>query len=106
MAPEYPAYISLPTMRVVRALGQLETWRGLPQAIRLDNGPELTSQYLQIGAKTSPEVIGWLTGSRFPEQGLVLSVTNGSPASQNQLRSNRRYLSFVYTYVYTYPLQE
>lgn len=37
---------SLPAQRVVRVLQQLETWRGLPKAIRLDNGPELTSQYL------------------------------------------------------------
>ena len=37
---------SLPAQRVVRALQQLEAWRGLPKAIRLDNGPELTSQYL------------------------------------------------------------
>ena len=28
---------SLPAQRVVRALQQLETWRGLPKAIRLDN---------------------------------------------------------------------
>ena len=33
---------SLPAQRVVRVLQQLETWRGLPKAIRLDNGPELT----------------------------------------------------------------
>src|SRR5262245_38055639 len=37
---------SLPALRVVRALEQLEAWRGLPQAIRLDNGPELTSECL------------------------------------------------------------
>jgi putative transposase len=37
---------SLPAQRVVRVLQQLETWRGLPKAIRLDNGPELTSQHL------------------------------------------------------------
>jgi putative transposase len=37
---------SLPAHRVVRVLQQLEAWRGLPKAIRLDNGPELTSQYL------------------------------------------------------------
>ena len=37
---------SLPALRVVRTLQQLESWRGLPKAIRLDNGPELTSQYL------------------------------------------------------------
>ena len=37
---------SLPSHRVVRTLQQLETWRGLPKAIRLDSGPELTSQHL------------------------------------------------------------
>ncbi len=36
---------SLPAARVVRTLQQLATWRGLPKAIRLDNGPELTAQY-------------------------------------------------------------
>ncbi len=35
---------SLPGERVVRALEQLTAWRGLPQAIRCDNGPELISQ--------------------------------------------------------------
>lgn len=37
---------SLPALGVVRTLQQLETWRGFPKAIRLDNGPELTSPYL------------------------------------------------------------
>jgi putative transposase len=36
---------SLPAVRVVRTLQQLAAWRGLPKAIRLDNGPELTAQY-------------------------------------------------------------
>jgi putative transposase len=35
---------SLPGERVVRVLQQLCDWRGKPQAIRCDNGPELTSQ--------------------------------------------------------------
>ena len=35
---------SLPGERVVRVLERLSSWRGLPQAIRCDNGPELTSQ--------------------------------------------------------------
>ena len=35
---------SLPAERVVRTLQQLAAWRGLPRAIRLDNGPELTAQ--------------------------------------------------------------
>jgi putative transposase len=32
---------SLPAERVIRVLEQITAWRGLPQAIRLDNGPEL-----------------------------------------------------------------
>jgi len=35
---------SLPSERVIRVLERLSSWRGLPQAIRCDNGPELTSQ--------------------------------------------------------------
>ena len=35
---------SLPGERVVRVLERLCAWRGVPQAIRCDNGPELTSQ--------------------------------------------------------------
>ena len=35
---------SLTAARVIRVLERLKAWRGLPQAIRCDNGPELTSQ--------------------------------------------------------------
>lgn len=35
---------SLPGERVVRVLERLCAWRGVPEAIRCDNGPELTSQ--------------------------------------------------------------
>jgi putative transposase len=35
---------SIPSSRVVRVLEQLASWRGLPKAIRCDNGPELTAQ--------------------------------------------------------------
>jgi putative transposase len=35
---------SLPGDRIVRVLERVCTWRGAPQAIRCDNGPELTSQ--------------------------------------------------------------
>lgn len=31
---------SLPAERVIRVLEQVVSWRGQPQAIRLDNGPE------------------------------------------------------------------
>lgn len=34
---------SLPTARVLRSLNQLIEWRGIPIAIRCDNGSEFTS---------------------------------------------------------------
>lgn len=37
---------SLPAARVVRALEQICSWRGYPQKLRLDNGPELISSLL------------------------------------------------------------
>jgi putative transposase len=42
---------SLPAERVVRALDQIIEWRGKPQAIRSDNGPEYISGVLQVWAK-------------------------------------------------------
>ena len=33
----------LPAVRVVRSLNQIIEWRGAPQIIRVDNGPEYVS---------------------------------------------------------------
>lgn len=38
--------LSLPSLRVIRSLEQIAEWRGLPNAIRLDNGPEYIAQAL------------------------------------------------------------
>ena len=38
--------LSLPSQRVIRALEQVIEWRGRPDAIRLDNGPEYIAQAL------------------------------------------------------------
>lgn len=40
------ADLSLPTLRVIRVLEYLEEFRGLPQIIRVDNGPEFISHKL------------------------------------------------------------
>ena len=37
------AEISIPSQRVIRALEDLIDWRGKPEQIRVDNGPEFTS---------------------------------------------------------------
>jgi putative transposase len=39
---------SLPAERVIRVLEQLKEERGLPEQIRLDNGPELKSDVFSI----------------------------------------------------------
>lgn len=42
---------SLPTERVIRSLDQIIEWRGKPQAIRCDNGPEYISNNLRVWAE-------------------------------------------------------
>jgi putative transposase len=42
---------SLPSERVIRALKQIIAWRGKPQVIRCDNGPEYISATIQSWAK-------------------------------------------------------
>jgi len=42
---------SLPAERVVRSLNQVIEWRGQPQAIRVDNGPEYASGKLMEWAE-------------------------------------------------------
>jgi putative transposase len=43
---------SLPAERVIRALEQIIEWRGRPQALRCDNGPEYISAALQSWAES------------------------------------------------------
>lgn len=43
--------LSLPSERVIRALEQIIEWRGQPQKLRCDNGPEYISHKLRIWAK-------------------------------------------------------
>jgi putative transposase len=42
---------SLPSIRVVRSLNRIIEWRGKPQIIRVDNGPEYISGILMIWAE-------------------------------------------------------
>lgn len=42
---------SLPTLRVIRALERIMEWRGKPEAIRCDNGPEYLSGQLVAWAR-------------------------------------------------------
>ena len=40
---------SLSARRITRELDRLIEWRGTPEAIRVDNGPEFTSAVLKFG---------------------------------------------------------
>jgi len=42
---------SLPTERVIRVLNQIAEWRGYPETIRVDNGPEFISAKLSAWAE-------------------------------------------------------
>ncbi|MCP3908436.1 MAG: transposase family protein [Oceanicoccus sp.] len=47
--------LSLPALRVIRTLDRIIAWRGKPEAIRCDNGPEyLSGQLVEWAAKTVP----------------------------------------------------
>jgi putative transposase len=43
---------SLPAERVIRVLGQVVSWRRQPQAIRLDNGPNLSPSRSPPGVRS------------------------------------------------------
>ena len=45
---------SISATRVVRVMNELIEFYGKPEAIRLDNGPELTSEYHQNKSRPSP----------------------------------------------------
>ena len=50
--------LSLPSLRVQRALDQIIEWRGKPKAIRCDNGPEYISIVLQRWARVKGYTAG------------------------------------------------
>jgi len=51
---------SLPALRVTRALDRIIEWRGKPDAIRCDNGPEYISEILTTWARNKKIVIQYI----------------------------------------------
>lgn len=51
---------SLPAGRVVRVLDTIASWRGYPQRLRSDNGPELISKKLETWAKAHDVVLDFI----------------------------------------------
>lgn len=65
------ADFSLPSERVIRTLEQIMEWRGMPEVIRCDNGPEYIS-----------------TGSRPGPSGKGFGLNTSSPASRSRMRTS------------------
>ena len=68
---------SLPTMRVIRVLEQLEESRGLPQMIRVDNGPEFISHRLDTWCKERQITLAFIQPGK-PTQNAFIERLNGS----------------------------
>lgn len=69
---------SLPAARLVRVMEEIKEWRGLPMAIRCDNGPELTSG----------SFVDWCTEHNIE----ILYIQPGKPAQNAYIeRFNRTF---------------
>lgn len=68
---------SLPTLRVIRALEGLKETRGLPQMIRVDNGPEFISHQLDIWCKENNITLHFIQPGK-PTQNAFVERCNGN----------------------------
>ncbi|SIO39662.1 putative transposase [Halodesulfovibrio marinisediminis DSM 17456] len=84
---------SLPTRRVLRVLDRLVAWRGLPEKLRMDNGPELVSVAM----------VDWAESN-----GVCLEYIQPGKPTQNSYieRFNRTYRSEVLDYYLFSILEE
>jgi putative transposase len=67
--------LSLPASRVIKALNQVIEWRGKPQAIRSDNGPEYISHKLANWAAKQGITL-WFTQPSNPQQNAYIERFN------------------------------
>ena len=69
--------LSLPAHRVIRALEELEQYRGLPNMIRVDNGPEFISEKLADWCNTKKITLIFIQPGK-PTQNAYIERFNGS----------------------------
>ena len=62
---------SLPAARVIRELEQLIEWRGKPDRLRMDNGPEFIAQAMKDWAANKGIVITYIQPGRPMQNGLI-----------------------------------
>ena len=68
---------SIPALRVIRVLNQLREARGLPEMIRVDNGPEFISQKLDYWCKDNKVQLIFIQPGKPMQNGYVERL-NGS----------------------------
>lgn len=62
---------SLPTIRLIRILEYLKEFRGLPQMIRVDNGPEFISSKLDIWCKQNQITLVFIQPGKPTQNGYI-----------------------------------
>lgn len=67
--------VSLPAMRVMRSLNQIIEWRGKPETIRVDNGPEYVSGLLMQWAEKRGIAIEYIQPGK-PQQNAYIERYN------------------------------
>lgn len=72
---------SLPALRVIRVLEQLKESRGLPEMIRVDNGPEFVSRRLDAWCKANKVTLAFIQPGK-PTQNAYIERLNGSIRSE------------------------
>jgi len=68
---------SLPALRVIRALEELKESRGLPNMIRVDNGPEFISRKFDVWCKENKITLAFIQPGK-PTQNAYVERLNGS----------------------------
>ena len=71
------ADLSLPTLRIIRVLEYLKEFRGLPQMIRTDNGPEFISDALDQWCRENKITLAYIQPGR-PTQNAYVERCNGN----------------------------
>jgi putative transposase len=63
--------LSLPTVRLIRVLEYLKEFRGLPQMIRVDNGPEFISHKLDMWCRENKITLAFIQPGKPMQNGFV-----------------------------------
>jgi putative transposase len=63
--------LSLPSRRVIRVFDQIAQWRGLPEKIRFDNGPEFVSIALAEWAETNGVELEFIQPGKPMQNGFI-----------------------------------